>query len=255
MLKLTLKLLILILLPINCFGETVNFCSLNSNHLKNNRIQTNVDDPATRIYISSYFRHLSELFSVKPDFGVIRGKNAYARNKSIKANRDGMILIGRGFLTSENMDDFTLAAIIAHEYAHIYQLYYSGSYYKKSLLKGESTHKKIELHADYISGAYLAIIQIGVYYSSIYNGTPLESALREIRENFDARIFAKKLYRMGDYQFNNITHHGTPEERLDAFTAGYKNLLLIGKKYDFKSQRQLGKKIAHDGRIYIENKY
>jgi hypothetical protein len=86
-----------------------------------------------------------------------------------------------------------MPAIVAHEYAHIAQFKYKFPW---------TEGKWPELHADFLAGWFIAH-----------------------RERFplpnDAYQAAASLYYKGDYDFNDRDHHGTPEERLKAFRAGY----------------------------------
>jgi hypothetical protein len=108
--------------------------------------------------------------------------------------RDGVVLLGVGLLreeaTSGNRTGFGIPSTIAHEYAHILQ-------YKMNFpLSG----KWWELHADFMAGWYTG------------------HRIRHVPHNLYESMAS--FYNNGDYDFNNPDHHGTPQERLDAFEAG-----------------------------------
>jgi hypothetical protein len=110
---------------------------------------------------------------------------------------DGTVFIGLALLRNEWRATFgtslSMPAIVAHEYAHIAQFKYKFPW---------TEGKWPELHADFLAGWFIAH-----------------------RERFplpnDAYQAAASLYYKGDYDFNDRDHHGTPEERLKAFRAGY----------------------------------
>ena len=61
--------------------------------------------------------------------------------------------------------------------------------------------KKDELFADYCAGIFM-------HYRQYMTLTNIQSAL-------------STFFTLGDYQFTNPNHHGTPQERINAVTAGY----------------------------------
>lgn len=103
---------------------------------------------------------------------------------------DGYILFGRNMvydvILSTN-SEIPVAGVLAHEFAHQIQFAYGwqNNY--------EPTVRRTELEADAFSGFYLAMVKA--------------SAGAEIGTYFDT------LFNIGDYQFNNAGHHGTPTER------------------------------------------
>jgi hypothetical protein len=157
---------------------------------------------------------LSRLFGVDPAIFYLResgGPNAYAtqsRFPSLLAAEqrpyccsDGTVLIGLNLIDSEEEatggSGQSIPAILAHEYAHIAQYKYGFPY----------EGKWRELHADYMAGWYighrLRFVKTDVYQAA-------------------ANFFYK-----GDTNFNSPSHHGTHQERWEAFWAGL-NLNLRG---------------------------
>lgn len=152
---------------------------------------------------------LSRLFGVNPAIFYLResgGPNAFAtsgRFPNLLAAEgrpfccaDGTVLIGLKLIDSEQAatggTGLSLPAILAHEYAHIMQFKYGFPY----------TGKWGELHADFMAGWYIG--HRGRY--------PIQT---------DAYQAAANFFFKGDYNFNSRSHHGRPEERLEAFMAGY----------------------------------
>lgn len=86
------------------------------------------------------------------------------------------------------------AGVIAHEWAHLVQ-------FKQNVRTNASTVAPLELHADFMAGWYMGT-----------KGTRMKVAYEELQKAF---------FSMGDRQFNNPSHHGTPQQRLDALKSGY----------------------------------
>lgn len=138
---------------------------------------------------------IENVFDVTADLYIYNdhdGANAYATSSSYA---DGKIAFGVNMLTEYlwRMDKGKagVAAVLAHEYAHVLQLAYDS----------DLNWKYRELHADYLAGYYLKTKRY-VNYSELNN-------------------FAKVFYDLGDDAFWSDNHHGTSVERLKAFKAGY----------------------------------
>lgn len=84
-----------------------------------------------------------------------------------------------------------ISGILMHEYAHLSQY----------LFNSNGSVKEHELMADMLAGWY-----IGYRYPDSVD------AINDSADEF---------YSMGDFQFNDPDHHGTPQERNDAFWKGY----------------------------------
>jgi hypothetical protein len=152
---------------------------------------------------------LIKLFKVRPHMFYLEeegGPNAFSTNQVFpdllaaegvteKDSPDGTIFLGLKLIQMEARNTkgslFSLPAILAHEFAHSVQ------FKTGCLLQG----KKRELHADYIAGYFIA-----------HRARFRKQSTAQAAKNF----FAK-----GDYMFNDAQHHGTPEERWNAFWAGY----------------------------------
>lgn len=111
---------------------------------------------------------------------------------------DGTVMFGVNLFRSEIMNtgnvNFTFAAILAHEFAHILQF----------KMGEELPTKQKELEADYMAGWYMG------NSSGVWIGQASSQALQSF-------------YSKGDYEFNSRDHHGTPEERVRAVQAGLKD--------------------------------
>jgi predicted metalloprotease len=99
--------------------------------------------------------------------------------------------------TSDRSGDFSVAFAVAHEYAHNLQ-------HELSLYSAQLPVSSYELHADCWAGVWAN----GAYYEGI-----LEPG--DIAEALDAAAL------VGEYEFDDPNHHGTPAERQNAFMTGY----------------------------------
>jgi hypothetical protein len=161
---------------------------------------------------------LAGTFGVKPIFFMLNdsdGPNAYAMPKVVDHRfPDGTVLFGfnlmmQEFRSSRTGQGFAIPAIMAHEFAHIVQ-------FKMGV---RLPTKQMELQADILAGWYMAN-----------------------RSNFimtDATEALYSFFNKGDYNFNDPTHHGTPEERLRAVQIGIELRLRgasIGQAYQISLQ-------------------
>lgn len=89
--------------------------------------------------------------------------------------------------------DAALAYMFAHEYAHAMQM--AGGFIPRNITLAE-------LQADCLAGYYLGVIPNVTF------------------DRDDIREIATLAYRIGDYEFNNRNHHGTPKQRTQAVLRG-----------------------------------
>jgi hypothetical protein len=143
---------------------------------------------------------IASVFGVAPNlllFNDSGSPNAFASPNNTYPGYTGTVFIGvtllRDELWSMNTGEYAVAGILAHEFSHILQ------FAKASSLSGAQR----ELHADYMAGYYLG-------KKSYFLPTRIAN-------------FATSLYNKGDYAFWSPAHHGTPEERVKAMVAGFKN--------------------------------
>jgi hypothetical protein len=140
--------------------------------------------------------------------------NAFARPARINSpfgDIPGEVGFGIPYLKKSLIDDPNgdeTMRIIAHEFSHIlqYNLRDIEGRLLYSLLRPDgATVKAVELHADYISGVYLAT--------------------RYLRNPRDMSRLNSTI--MGDNNANSQFHHGTTEERRKAFRDGFRERLLL----------------------------
>lgn len=142
---------------------------------------------------------------------------------------DGTVLLGTTLFQDEKnrvgeSETWSMEAIAAHEFGHILQ-------YKLGMTPDGPW--QMEPHADFIAGWYLWG-QIGHSLGQKINrttGKPLPN--EELLE-----MAIRSFFQIGDYAFNDHTHHGEPEFRAAMVRAGFEsgNLKLNeafekGKKY------------------------
>lgn len=171
---------------------------------------------------------LSKQFEVNPSFAFyseIGSPNAYASAESQVPGTSGAVVFGKTLfrkLLANNDQGISVIAIAAHEFGHIIQ-YNKGI--QGVLRGGERTVRKIELHADYLSGWYLGLRKMEDPNISLYSS-------------------GKTFNEIGDFQYNNPDHHGTPKERVDAAEAGF-SLAQQGVR-DISSAVRAGQKYVHN---------
>lgn len=118
---------------------------------------------------------------------------------SINYMPDGTVVLGYNMIRKQlsiNKWGSTIPYILAHEFGHIlcFKMGWEFS-------AGQSTVKLDELFADFCAGAYL-------HDRSMY-----------LPSDATSTIYA--FFNLGDYEFNDDQHHGTPGERVAAVKAGF----------------------------------
>jgi hypothetical protein len=151
---------------------------------------------------------LTDQFKVLPAFGFFddwERPDALATKATRGGTRKhGTVLFGRRMLqkTMAEISNPVVAvtAICAHEYGHIVQ--FQQRNFQETLLAGQRTVKRVELHADFLAGYY--------------------AGSRWLRNNnYEAVVFATKLESLGDNDVDKLDHHGTPEERGRVVVRGF----------------------------------
>jgi hypothetical protein len=131
--------------------------------------------------------------------------NALATDAKDLDRAQGTVLFGRDLLRQTRIElehpEVAVTAVCAHEFGHILQ--YNWPTLLETLLEGQTTVKRVELHADFLAGYFAGIRKLE-------------------KTDFPAAIFAVKLRSMGDNNFNDPRHHGTPDERAQAVVQGFK---------------------------------
>jgi len=96
--------------------------------------------------------------------------------------------------------DFGVAYIVAHEYAHNLQ-----NEFGAFRLDRRTATKPFELQADCMAG---------LWGNSVYREGKYDDA--DVREAMDTALA------VGDFDYGDENHHGTPQERLDAWVLGFR---------------------------------
>lgn len=151
---------------------------------------------------------LSKFFNVRPAFFVYSNgiQNAMATPEVFPhtPQTDGTVLyqldLLNEHLNSAHWGGSIVSGVIAHEFAHIIQFSQPGLYDR--LLKSHGTVKFLELHADFMAGYYM--------------GTKFGD------KPGDLETLSRKIFELGDNNFTNPGHHGTPQERHIALKAGFR---------------------------------
>jgi hypothetical protein len=160
-------------------------------------------------YLGHALLHLAGQFDVYPGFGFFddsSAENALATRETKISGTNGTVVFGLN-LFRDTLRDFhdqgmAVIAVCAHEFGHIYQ-YTSGFYDKLTTGQAVNTVKFAELHADYLAGFFLA------GRKAAYPSLNLQGA---------GALFEK----LGDTEFANPDHHGTPAQRVASIEAGFK---------------------------------
>lgn len=147
-------------------------------------------------------QNLNQVFRVNAAIFMLSGnvRNAYATPDTVDSSKaDGRVIFSVALLQDEfaqtgAWNNFTVIVIMAHEFGHIYQFKYGTQ---------KLPVKLTELQADYLAGWYVGRRE----KVSNWKTNALQQAMTT-------------LYNKGDYAFNNPTHHGTPQERLQAVNEG-----------------------------------
>lgn len=144
-------------------------------------------------YIERERELLRMFFNTNPDI-YFDPKDRYARMNGARR----YMAVGEGFVTP-SMRLQSLSGLLAHEDGHIFQVGWNLDL-KLSDVRGYRM-KFVELHADYLAGAYMG--------------------WRQIYRHVDAAELAAFFFSLGDTSVASISHHGTSQERFRAFQQGY----------------------------------
>jgi hypothetical protein len=148
---------------------------------------------------------ITDAFQVLPGFVFYRDRNdanSFATPRRRFPRTDGTILFGTRFLhqllSRHDNPEIALTSICAHEFAHILQ-------FKRgllaSLLEGQPTTRRCELHADFFAG----------YFAGMR---------KKEKPEYPAAVFAVTLSSLTTGA-NYRHHHGTPQQRAAAIMRGF----------------------------------
>jgi hypothetical protein len=171
-----------------------------------NSLSTQLTKTSQNAWIDAAFNkeiaQLNALLPVRPGFFLLNeSSNAFAIPNAIQPGTEGTVAFGSRLMLSEFQEsgqnlNFSIPAIMAHEFSHILQFRHH------TRLAG----KLMELQADYLAGWYMGN--------------------RDRFSGWSSQAFRGSLvsfYEKGDYDFNSQRHHGTPAERAAAITEGFQN--------------------------------
>jgi hypothetical protein len=157
------------------------------------------------VLLDRALKKLSDVFGVAPGFGFFddgEAPNAWATARSLIPGTTGTVAFGQSYFKKWMAFDpsgLCVLATCAHEFGHIMQ-YQSGRYQE---IKGAlPTSKRIELHADYMSGYYMGLLK---------------------RERPEASFWraGDKFRQIGSFDEKDANFHGTPAERVAASQQGF----------------------------------
>lgn len=149
-------------------------------------------------------RNLAFITGLQPSLAFLddrKAPNAFATNRDIINGRSphGAVALGIAIMAKmyrETGDITAIGAVLVHEWAHIGQ-------FVANVRSNARTVKPTELMADFVAGWYHGF----------------RCALGCQRP--DPRFAQYALASVGDYDTNKQGHHGTPEERYNAYLEGY----------------------------------
>lgn len=112
---------------------------------------------------------------------------------------DDRITISQAFARNlwTSQGDFAVAFVVAHEYAHNVQA-------EVGILAAKLPTVNTELHADCLAGMWAN----SAYYKGVLEAGDAEEGIAATQV-------------LGDFDFSNPDHHGTPDQRTAAFMVGY----------------------------------
>ena len=169
------------------------------------RIATSSGDAETDRFLGLALARLAKAFQVSPGFAFFddsKGPTAFATSQTLVGNGPGTVMMGMRLFSqmmARRDGGIAVIGICAHEFAHINQMFNG---YRRRLAELDTTVKPLELHADFLCGYHMAL-------------------RKAEHPGLELKVLARELYNMGDTEFGHPQHHGTPEERLRALSAGF----------------------------------
>ena len=177
-------------------------CGLNDDDLRSyhNSMTSTSGDTKFDSALIAELRRILQVFHVDPGFKFVKANNAAATDETVVQGTRGTVFIGLDFvrkLVDHDDGGISVAGVLAHECAHIYQ--YFSPYNEK--LKGP-TNLWFELHADLLAG----------YYMAKKLGT----------ETIRLTDFQRTLMQGGTFNEQAVKNHGSPGQRNAAMDKGYR---------------------------------
>jgi hypothetical protein len=193
--------------PCGCCGLRFGAIAGGPNNTTSVRVAKSSGDAETDRFLGAALGRLANTFKVSPGFAFFddgEHPNAFAAPETLLDNGPGTVLMGMhlfGQLMARVRDGgIAVIAVCAHEFGHIHQMQggYQGEF--KAL---DKTARPIELHADFLAGYYLSL-------------------RKTEHPELDLNAVGGVLYKMGDWDVTSPRHHGSPDERVAALSAGFK---------------------------------
>lgn len=198
--------------PLQVAGCCLSLDAFNAVHGDSNRLAAmgtpqlipSCGDRSLDRAIGTTVSRVSGAFDVYPGFGFMANQvNAFAYPDTLVPGTRGTVYFGLPLLERQLRaapSGVAIMGVIAHEFGHIVQ-FESGMHSRLS--RGQATVRLVELHADYLAG--------------FYAGTRARTNTRLRTDDLGDAFLS-----IGDNQFNNRQHHGTPAERVNALTQGFR---------------------------------
>ena len=215
-----------LILTIFLFNKSIySQCTLNNSggNYSNNLVSTgniSIDN-----VLKSEKLKLEEFFNVKVDLKISSGSNGLAMSSCKHSNCNGTIELGNLLLvheykklgprTKNALGKNMIIAIMAHEFAHIFQYTHPEFKFKNAVIQ--------EIHADMLAGWYMSqylIKEYGVTRDDVKNSFGTNSKVEEIDEIMGDMQVAFGW--MGDVQYWSFQHHGDYFTRIDAFQQAWR---------------------------------
>lgn len=146
-------------------------------------------------------KSIIRVLEINPGFKYIKANNAFATEQSIVPGTRGTVFLGLDLiadLMKEKDGGISVAGVCAHECAHIHQM--EQSLFQK-LRADDKNISRVELHADFIAGYYVG--------------------KRDGSSSAQLRKFSEAIFKFGDYEYVNPSHHGTPGQRAASIEKGF----------------------------------
>jgi hypothetical protein len=205
---LTLILLSFVLFQVN------SQCTLNNSSAISSGYLSSTGNSTLDALIKSEKTKMEQFFNVSVDVKIYKGNNGLAKRTSVNNNYNGTIELGKdlmlfeytkkGPVSKEPIGKYMIMAIMAHEFAHIFQFSHPEYRFKNGVVQ--------EIHADMLAG----------YYMSQYF---INNAGTDIRFDYEASRKISSLMSdmavsfgwMGDTEYWSQQHHGNYHARAVSF--------------------------------------
>ena len=202
-------------------GTIYSQCTLNQSGGNYSNTLTSTGNNSIDNVLKSEKSKLEEFFNVKVDLKIVSGSNGIAMSSCKAYNCNGTIELGNhllihefkkpGYVTKSALGKNMVIAIMAHEFAHIFQYAHPEFKFKNAVIQ--------EIHADLLAGWYMAHyliresgVEVEASYRYIFNDY---SKVREIDHIFSDLKIAFGW--MGDEEYWSPQHHGNFNTRISAF--------------------------------------